>query len=83
MTCERSGRRLIASALTSEVGAIDAPTHRLMGVTRQHQSGPRTRGSPLDSLIIHFTSTCAPIGGDIESVVADIEIFAAEVMPNF
>ena len=33
-------------------------------------------------LIIHFTSTSAPIGGDIESLVADMEIFAAEVMPN-
>ena len=36
----------------------------------------------LDYLIVHFTSTSAPIGGDIESVVADMEIFAAEVMPN-
>ena len=32
--------------------------------------------------MIHFTSTSAPIGGDIESLVADMEIFAAEVMPN-
>ena len=77
--------KYVETAAASELGgAINATTYRLIGSPDKISEGLEHVGRlGLDYLIIHFTSTSAPIGGDIESLVADMEIFAAEVMPNF
>jgi alkanesulfonate monooxygenase SsuD/methylene tetrahydromethanopterin reductase-like flavin-dependent oxidoreductase (luciferase family) len=74
----------VATATTLAEGGSNAPTYRIVGSTDKISEGLEHLGRlGLDYLIIHFTSTSAPIGGDIKAVVADMEIFAAEVMPNF
>ena len=76
--------KYVETAAASELGATNAPTYRIVGSPDKISEGLEHVGRlGFDYLIIHFTSTSAPIGGDIESVVADMEIFAAEVMPNF
>ena len=81
----RHGRELeLGAAMTAKYVEVAAnETYRVNGSPDQITEGLEHLGRlGLDYLIIHFTSTSAPIGGDIESLVADMEIFAAEVMPN-
>ena len=81
----RHGRELeLGAAMTAKYVEVAAnETYRVIGSPDKISEGLDHLGRlGLDYLIIHFTSTSAPIGGDNESVVADMEIFAAEVMPN-
>ena len=76
--------KYVEMAAAKELGKTNATTYRLIGSPDKISEGLERVGRlGLDYLIVHFTSTSAPIGGDIEAVVADMEIFAAEVMPNF
>ena len=81
----RHGRELeLGAAMTAKYVEVAAnETYRVVGSPDKISEGLEHLGRlGLDYLMIHFTSTSAPIGGDIESLVADMEIFAAEVMPN-
>ena len=81
----RHGRELeLGAAMTAKYAEVaENETTRINGSPDQISERLEHLGRlGLDYLIIHFTSTSAPIGGDIESLVADMEIFAAEVMPN-
>jgi alkanesulfonate monooxygenase SsuD/methylene tetrahydromethanopterin reductase-like flavin-dependent oxidoreductase (luciferase family) len=82
----RHGRELeLGTQMTAKyVYAAENFTYRVNGSPDQISEGLEHLGRlGLDYLIIHFTSTRAPIGGDNDQVVADMEVFAAEVMPNF
>ena len=81
----RHGRELeLGAEMTAKYREVaENETYRVVGSPDQITEGLEHLGRlGLDYLIVHFTSTSAPIGGDIESLVADMEIFAAEVMPN-
>ena len=81
----RHGRELeLGAQMTAKyVEVAENETYRVVGSPDQITEGLEHLGRlGLDYLIVHFTSTSAPIGGDIESLAVDMEIFASEVMPN-
>ena len=58
--------------------------YRIIGTPDQVNSAfERLERLGLDEVVVHFSSTTAPIGGDVDTVISDVEVFAAEVMPNF
>ena len=58
--------------------------YRIIGTPdRVNSAFERLERLGLDEVVVHFSSTTAPIGGDVDTVISDVEVFAAEVMPNF
>lgn len=81
----RHGRELeLGAQMTAKyVDAAERFTYRIIGSTDQiSERFEHLANLGLDYAIVHFTSTSAPIGGDNDSVMADMEVFATEVMPN-
>ena len=66
------------------IEAADTGSYRIVGTTELvNEVLAKLQRRGIDQILVHFSSTEAPIGGAVDAVIEDVEVFAREVIPNF
>lgn len=66
------------------IEAADTGSYRIVGTTDLvSEVLTKLQGKGIDQILVHFSSTEAPLGGAVDAVIGDAERFARDVLPNF